>query len=168
MFIWSPTYQQSVFKRYHSNKHFSRVFTHKMAAKINRHRYETKLRHCHSVYKPKSEFRDFSKIIDRPVKHTQWPTSSELYMKYIWIANNCVHDRGIVKWLGVCVAVDWTRVSNYTDATCMHALRIISCVCGRANTSAARSQKETNGTQYRMFEHALKADRDNVINRTEP
>ena len=28
----------------------SRSFTHKMAAKINWHRYGTKLRHCHSIY----------------------------------------------------------------------------------------------------------------------
>ena len=27
MFIWSPTYQQSVFKRYHSDKHFSGFLT---------------------------------------------------------------------------------------------------------------------------------------------
>jgi len=26
------------------------VFTYKMAAKINRHRYGTKLRHCHPMY----------------------------------------------------------------------------------------------------------------------
>ena len=29
--------------------HISRVFTYKMAAKINWHRYETKLRHCHRI-----------------------------------------------------------------------------------------------------------------------
>jgi len=28
----------------------SKSFTHKMAAKINWHRYGTKSRHCHSVY----------------------------------------------------------------------------------------------------------------------
>ena len=44
------TYQQSVFKRYHSDQHFSEFFTYKMAAKINGHRYGTKLRHCHSTY----------------------------------------------------------------------------------------------------------------------
>ena len=35
------TYQQSVFKRYHSDKHSQR-FTYKMAAKMNWHRYGTK------------------------------------------------------------------------------------------------------------------------------
>jgi len=42
------TYQQNVFKRYHSDKHF-RSFTYKMTAKINWHRYGTKLRHCHPM-----------------------------------------------------------------------------------------------------------------------
>jgi len=40
MSIWSLTYQQSVFKRYHS-KNIYQSFTHKMAAKINWHRYGT-------------------------------------------------------------------------------------------------------------------------------
>ena len=35
--MWSLTYQQRVFKRYHSDKHLS-VFTYKMTAKINLHR----------------------------------------------------------------------------------------------------------------------------------
>ena len=48
MSTWS-TYQQNVFKRYHSDEHFS-FFTYKMAAKINWHRYRTKLRHCHPMY----------------------------------------------------------------------------------------------------------------------
>ena len=43
------TYQQSVFKRYHSGKHLA-DFTYIMAAKITWHRYGTKLRHCHSTY----------------------------------------------------------------------------------------------------------------------
>jgi len=30
----------------------SKSFTHKMAAKTNWHRYGTKLRHCHRLYKP--------------------------------------------------------------------------------------------------------------------
>ena len=34
---------------YHSDRHFS-VFTYKMAAKIDRHRYRTKLRHCHPMH----------------------------------------------------------------------------------------------------------------------
>jgi len=38
------TYQESVFKRYHNDKKFLRVFTYKMATKING--YGTKLRHC--------------------------------------------------------------------------------------------------------------------------
>ena len=37
MFILSPTHQQSVFKRCHSDKHFSEFFTYKMAAEINWH-----------------------------------------------------------------------------------------------------------------------------------
>jgi len=43
----SSTYQQNVFKRYHSHKHFSDYITHGMAAKASRHRYGAKLRHCH-------------------------------------------------------------------------------------------------------------------------
>ena len=43
------SHQQSVLKPYHGDKHFS-VFTYKMAAKINWHRYGTKLRHCQPVY----------------------------------------------------------------------------------------------------------------------
>jgi len=37
MSIWSLTYQQRVFRCYHSDKHLS-VFTYKMTAKINLHR----------------------------------------------------------------------------------------------------------------------------------
>jgi len=40
--------QQSVFKRYRIT--YLRVVTYKMAAKINWHRYGTKLRHCHLMY----------------------------------------------------------------------------------------------------------------------
>ena len=50
MSIWSLTYQQSVFKRYHSDKPLSESFTYKMAAKINWYRCGTKLHHCHPVY----------------------------------------------------------------------------------------------------------------------
>ena len=39
-----------IYTRYHSGKHFSGVFTYKMAAKINWHRHGTKLRHCHPMY----------------------------------------------------------------------------------------------------------------------
>ena len=51
----SLTYHQSVFKRYHSDKTFLRVFTYKMAAKISWHigldmDYGTKLRDCHAVH----------------------------------------------------------------------------------------------------------------------
>ena len=35
----SLAYQPSVYERYHSDKHFSESFTHKMATKINWHRY---------------------------------------------------------------------------------------------------------------------------------
>jgi len=50
MSISSLTYQQSVFKRYHSDKHFSEFLSYKMAAKFNWHRYGTKLRHCRPMY----------------------------------------------------------------------------------------------------------------------
>ena len=50
MSIWLLPYHESVFKRYHSDKHFSRVLTYKMAVKINWHRYGMKLRHCHPMY----------------------------------------------------------------------------------------------------------------------
>ena len=43
MSIWSLTYQQSVFRRFHSNEHY-KSFTHKMAAKTSWHRCGTKLR----------------------------------------------------------------------------------------------------------------------------
>ena len=33
MSTWSLTYKQSVFKRYHRDKHFSEFFSYKMAAK---------------------------------------------------------------------------------------------------------------------------------------
>jgi len=75
-FMWSLTYQQSLFNRYYYSKHFSELhkppqaasemtytvsggalnstqtkpnFTHKMAPKFSWHRYGTKLRHCHAV-----------------------------------------------------------------------------------------------------------------------
>jgi len=44
----SLTYQQSVFRWYHSNEHY-KSFTHKMAAKTSWHRYGTKLRHRHPM-----------------------------------------------------------------------------------------------------------------------
>jgi len=46
MSTWSLTYQQSVFKRMPVTNIYQ-SFTYKMAAKINWHRYGTKLRHCH-------------------------------------------------------------------------------------------------------------------------
>jgi len=42
-------YQESVFRRYHSDIYQS--FTYKMAAKINWHRYGTKLFHSHPMVK---------------------------------------------------------------------------------------------------------------------
>jgi len=50
MSVWWLTYQQSVFKRYHSDKNISESFTYMMAAKINWHRCGTKLRRCHPMY----------------------------------------------------------------------------------------------------------------------
>jgi len=49
MSIGSLTYQQNVFKRYMVTN-ISQRFTYKMAAKINWHRYGTKLRHWHPMY----------------------------------------------------------------------------------------------------------------------
>ena len=50
MFIWSLTYdQQCVFTQYHSNI-FLRVLPTRWRAKNGGHRYETKLRHCHTMY----------------------------------------------------------------------------------------------------------------------
>ena len=40
----------SVCKRYHSDKHFSEFYLQDGGKKINWHRYETKLRHCHPMY----------------------------------------------------------------------------------------------------------------------
>ena len=54
-----PTYQQSVFKCYYSDKHLS-VFTYEMAAKINWHRYGTKLRQCHPKYRRLTAVREGS------------------------------------------------------------------------------------------------------------
>jgi len=45
------TYQQSVFWALSQWQTFLRVFTYKMAAKINWHRYGTKLHHCHPMYR---------------------------------------------------------------------------------------------------------------------
>jgi len=52
MSIRSLTYQQSVFKCYHGDKHFSEFLLRRWRQKINWHRprYGTKLRHCHPVY----------------------------------------------------------------------------------------------------------------------
>jgi len=51
MAIWSLTYQRSAYLRVITQwQIFLGVFTYKMAAKINRHRYGTKLRHCHPMY----------------------------------------------------------------------------------------------------------------------
>jgi len=47
MSTWSLTYQQSVFERHRSDKHFSEFSTYTMAAKINR---GIKLRHCHPAH----------------------------------------------------------------------------------------------------------------------
>jgi len=51
MSTWSLTYQQSVFKRHHSNKHFSPFYL-QDGGKNSWRGYETKLRHCHAMYKP--------------------------------------------------------------------------------------------------------------------
>ena len=47
--ITDLAYQQSVSQRYPVTNIYQ-SFTYKMAAKINWHRYGTKLRHCHPVY----------------------------------------------------------------------------------------------------------------------
>jgi len=49
MFIWSLSCQQSVLSAI-TVTNICKSFTHKMAAKINWHRYGTKLRHCHPMY----------------------------------------------------------------------------------------------------------------------
>jgi len=46
----SVIYQQNVFKCCYSGKHFSVLFTYKMAPKINCHKYGTELCHCHPMY----------------------------------------------------------------------------------------------------------------------
>ena len=43
----SEAYQQSVFKRYHSDKHFSEFLPTRWRQKTNWHTYGTKLRHRH-------------------------------------------------------------------------------------------------------------------------
>jgi len=47
MSILPLTYQESVFKRYHSDKHVSEFYVQDGG---KNHRYGTKLRHCHPVY----------------------------------------------------------------------------------------------------------------------
>ena len=70
MSMWSLTYQQSIFKRYHGD--ISEIFTRKMAAEINWHRRGTKLCHCHPVL-PSVLWRCWlgSRKGVRPVK-TEW------------------------------------------------------------------------------------------------
>jgi len=63
-------------KHYHSDKHFS-DFTYKMAAKINKHRYGTKLPHGHPMYQDYVSilyrFRDMVCFLSpkSPILHTQ-------------------------------------------------------------------------------------------------
>ena len=51
MSVWSLTYQQSILSQWQT---FLTVFIYKMAAKINWHRYGTKLGHCHPTESPHS------------------------------------------------------------------------------------------------------------------
>jgi len=79
------THQQSVFKRYHSDKHFSE-FTYKMAAKINWHRYGTKLRHCHLMYMlRKITLSHWCKLLRR---HDQKPTVKD---NLVVLLHCCLH-----------------------------------------------------------------------------
>ena len=48
-------YQQSVFKRYRSDKHFSEFLPTRWRQKVNWHRYGTKLRYCHRMYRQKNQ-----------------------------------------------------------------------------------------------------------------
>ena len=52
MSTWSLTYKQSVFKRYRSDKHFSRSFQLQDGGKINWLRYGTKWRDYHRMCRP--------------------------------------------------------------------------------------------------------------------
>ena len=96
MSIWSLIYQQSIFKRYHSDQHFSEFF-YNMAAKIHWHRYGTKLRQCHPMYSVYNELRLQLSITlltylllscnnRLPVNHTynkgnkKWATPRRLYI----------------------------------------------------------------------------------------
>ena len=50
MSIWSLTYQKRAYLSTITVTNIYQSFTYKMAAKINWHRYGTKLRHCHPVH----------------------------------------------------------------------------------------------------------------------
>jgi len=50
MFVWSLTYQQSVFKQYHSNRDFSAFYL-QDDGENGGHGHETKLRHRHAMCK---------------------------------------------------------------------------------------------------------------------
>jgi len=79
MSIWSLTYRQSVFKRYHSHKHFSEFLPTTWRQKSASIRYGTKLRHCHPMY---SQYRASmasrgKKVLNRPVgDEIRYPQSS--------------------------------------------------------------------------------------------
>jgi len=48
--------QQSVFKQYHSNKYFSAFYL-QDGGENGWHGYETKLRQCHPMYRPKCDLK---------------------------------------------------------------------------------------------------------------
>ena len=62
--------KMSTYKAYLSATTFLRVFTYKMAAKINCHRYGTKLRHCHPMYE------------ERFFLH-RWPAADSSFLSHV-------------------------------------------------------------------------------------
>jgi len=56
-------YQQSVFKRYRSDKHFSEFLPTSWRQKVNWHRYGTKLRYCHRMYRQKKSNRNSFRVL---------------------------------------------------------------------------------------------------------
>ena len=56
MSTWSLTYQQSVFKRYPSDEHFSEFLPTRWRQRSTGTIYSTKLRHCHPMYCPGCEW----------------------------------------------------------------------------------------------------------------
>jgi len=118
MSIWSLTCQQSVFKRYHSDKHLSEFYLQDGGTKINWYRYWTIIRHCVTSLSPY-----VSEVTERRV-HASRKTCPFSCRR---------NSRQVMSGLGV-TQLDWKRVPNARSRGCKSSVAITG-ECSRHHAS---------------------------------